>query len=160
GIKQVGIDWHGIEGELVSKPANGERILSAGGTDKESLEISGTFSAKSLDIEPQPVQVRLFAEDYFHGRARTYSSTYTFYVLNTEQHGIWVTEQLSRWHRQSLEVRDKELQLYESNKQLRALAGPELDRPETRRKIENQAAAERANGRRLGSLTLTGEDLI
>jgi hypothetical protein len=160
GIKHVGIDWQGIDSTIISTPAKGERIMAAGGHDKDVLEIDGTFSAKSFGIEPQPVQVRLFVEDYFPGRARTYSPAHTFYVLNAEQHAIWVTEQLSKWHRQSLEVRDREMQLYETNKQLRDLAAEELDRPETRRKIENQASAERANGRRLSGLALTGEDLI
>src|SRR5207245_10534589 len=99
--------------------------------DEASLQISGTFSAKSLGIEPQPVQVRMFAADYFPGRARVYSAPYTFYVLNAEQHAIWLTEQLSKWHRHSLEVRDREMQLHETNKQLRALSAEELDRPET-----------------------------
>jgi len=160
GIKHIGIDWQGIENPIVSSLAKGERVLSAGGHDKDSLEISGTFSARSLGIEPQPVNVRLFVEDYFPGRDRVYSPAYTFYVLSAEQHAIWVTEQLSKWHRQSLEVRDKEMQLYETNKQLRALSPDELDRPETRRRIENQAMAERANGRRLSGLVLNGEDLI
>ncbi|MCL2385732.1 MAG: hypothetical protein FWC84_07885, partial [Alphaproteobacteria bacterium] len=75
-------------------------------------------------------------------------------------HAIWLTEQLSKWQRQSLEVRDKEMALHETNKQLRELAAEDLDRPENRRKIENQAAAERANGRRLSALALSGEDLI
>jgi hypothetical protein len=35
-----------------------------------------------------------------------------------------------------------------------------LDRPEIRRQIEGQSAAERANGRRLTGLTMTGEELI
>ncbi len=160
GIKEIGLDWQGIDSPLVTTPAKGERILSAGGNRAEALEINGTFSAKSLAIDPQPVQVRLFATDYFPGRQRVYSPTYTFYVLNAEQHAIWVTEQLSKWHRQSLEVRDKEMQLFETNKQLRALTAEELDQPETRRKIENQASAERSNGRRLSALTATGEDLI
>jgi hypothetical protein len=160
GIKEIGLDWQGIDSPLVSSPAKGERILSAGGNRADTLESSGTFSARSLGIEPQPVQVRLFATDYFPDRPRVYSPTYTFYVLNAEQHAIWVTEQLSKWHRQSLEVRDKEMQLFETNKQLRSLAGEELDRPETRRKIENQASAERANGRRLLALTNSGEDLL
>ena len=160
GIKQIGIDWQGIDNPIVSTPAKGERILSAGGHDKESLEISGTFSARSLGIEPQPVQVRLFAEDYLPGRERVYSPTYTFYVLNAEQHAIWVTEQLSKWHRQSLEVRDKEMQLYETNKQLRALRGrrarpardPAQDREPGRRRAGQRPPA-------LG-LTVNGEDLI
>jgi hypothetical protein len=71
-----------------------------------------------------------------------------------------MTDQLSKWHRQSLEVRDREMQLYETNKQLRDLAPEELDRLDARRRIENQAAAERANGRRLSNLTLTGAELL
>jgi hypothetical protein len=160
GIKHVGIDWQGAEDSVASSPAKGERILGAGGFDKDSLELGGTFSARSLGIEPQPINVRLFAEDYLPGRGRVYSPTYTFYVLTAEQHAIWVTEQLSKWHRQSLLVRDREMQLYETNKQLRALSPDELDRPETRRKIENQAMAERANGRQLSGLAMTGEDLL
>jgi hypothetical protein len=160
GIKRVGMEWQGLESPLVSTPAKGERILAAGGHEKESLELAGTFSARSLGIEPQPVQVRIFAEDYLPGRPRVYSPPSILFVLNAEQHAIWVTEQLSKWHRQSLEVRDREMQLFETNKQLRALAADELDRPETRRKIESQAAAERANGRRLSALAGNGEELI
>ncbi len=160
GIKHVGIDWQGIENPVTGAPAKGERILSAGGNEKDALEISGTFSAKSLGIEPQPINVRLFVEDYLPGRARVYSPTYTFYVLNPEQHAIWITEQLSKWHRQSLLVRDREMQLFETNKQLRELSGQELDQPETRRRIENQAVAERANSRQLTGLVGSGEDLI
>ncbi len=160
GIKQVGLDWQATEDSVASSPAKGERILAAGGFDKDSLDLPGTFSARSLGIEPQPVSVRLFVEDYLPGRGRIYSPTYTFYVLTAEQHAIWITEQLSKWHRQSLLVRDREMQLYETNKQLRALSPEDLDRPETRRRIENQAVAERANGRQLTGLTASGEDLI
>ena len=81
-------------------------------------------------------------------------------MLSPEQHAIWLTDQLNKWHRQSLEVRDREMQLYETNKQLRALSPQELDRPDTRRRIENQAAAEWANGRRLSNLVRTGEELV
>ncbi len=160
GIKRIGMEWQGVESAVVKAPAKGERILAAGANDKESLDISGTFTAKSLGIEPQPVTVRVFTEDYLPGRARVYSPPYLLYVLNAEQHAVWVTEQLSKWHRQSLEVRDRELQLYETNKQLRAMSPEELDRPEARRRIENQAVAERTNGRRLANLVGTGEDLV
>lgn len=160
GVKAVGIEWKGIENPVVKSPAVGERLLSAGGNDKESLDLAGTFSAKSLGIEPQPVNVRVYVEDYFPGRERVYSPPYTFYVLTAEQHAIWITEQMSKWHRQALEVRDRELQLYDTNKQLRELSQDELDRPETRRRIENQAGAERANGRRLSNLTANGEELV
>ena len=160
GVKRVGIQWQGADDPSISSPAHGDRVLSAGGPDKDSLDIKGTFSAKALGIEPQPINLRVFVEDYFPGRPRVYSPTYVFYVLNAEQHAIWVTEQLSKWHRQSLEVRDREMQLFETNKQLRELAADELDKPETRKKIETQATAERANGRRLTSLVMNGEDLV
>ena len=100
----------------------GERVLAAGAIDQDTLEAAGTFSAKSLDIEPQPIRLRVFAEDYLPGRPRVYSPPYTFFVLNAEQHALWVTEQLSKWHRHSLEVRDREMLLHETNKQLRALS--------------------------------------
>ena len=160
GVKRIGLEWQGLDDPVVKTPAKGERILAAGGQDKDALAISGTFSAKSLGIEPQPVQVRMFVEDYFPGRARVFSAPYIFYVLTPEQHAVWLTDQLSKWHRQSLEVKDREMLLHETNKQLRALSPGELDRPETRRRIENQAAAERSNGRRLSSLVTTGEDLV
>jgi hypothetical protein len=160
GVKQVGMDWQGIDKTNFKNPAAGERILSAGGPDKELLELTGTFSAASLGIEPQPINVRLFVEDYLPGRQRVYSPTYVLYVLNAEQHAIWLTEQLSKWHRQSLDVRDRELQLFETNKQLRQLSADELNRPDTRRRIETQSEAERANGRRLSNLVASGEDLV
>lgn len=160
GIKHVGMEWQGIDTTNFKNPAKGERILSAGGPDKELLELAGTFSAASLGIEPQPIHVRLFVEDYYPGRERVYSPTYLLYVLNAEQHAIWLTEQLSKWHRQSLDVRDRELQLFETNKQLRQLSAAQLNQPETRRRIETQAEAERANGRRLSGLVVNGEELI
>ena len=160
GVKQIGIEWRGMENTIVENPAKGERILAAGGFEKDSVDATGTFSARPLGIEPQPIELRVFAEDYFPNRERVYSPTYVLYVLSPQQHAIWMTEQLNKWHRQSLEVRDREMQLHETNKQLRDLSPEELDRPETRRRIENQAAGERANSRRLSNLTTAGEELL
>src|SRR5205085_1593239 len=160
GVKRVGMEWRGVDKVNFKTPAAGERILAAGGPEKELLEMTGTFSAAALGIEPQPINVRLFVEDYLPARERVYSATYLLYVLNAEQHAIWLTEQLSKWHRLSLDVRDKELQLFDTNKQLRRLAADEINKPETRRRIETQAEAERANGRRLSNLVASGEDLV
>jgi hypothetical protein len=160
GVKTVGIEWLGVDDPTIARKAAGERILAGGGNDRESLEVAGTFSARSLGIEPQPLEVRLFVEDYLPGRERVYSPTHLFYILNAEQHAIWLTEQLSKWHRHALEVRDRELQLHETNKQLRALSPEELDQPDTRKRIETQATAERANGRRLSHLVASGEELV
>jgi hypothetical protein len=160
GIKQVGMSWRGVPVDEVEKPAKGRSVLAAGGYDKASLDVQGTFTASSLGIEPQPIELRIFATDFYPNRKPAYTAPFLLYVLNAEQHAIWVTEQLAKWHRQSLEIRDKELQLYETNKELRSLSAEELDRPETRRRIENQATAEKVNGRRLGNLTADGKELL
>ncbi|MCY2964269.1 MAG: hypothetical protein NT069_11655, partial [Planctomycetota bacterium] len=160
GVKRVGMEWTGAENQTVEKPAKGEKILGAGSPDKESLELAGAFSAKSLGIEPQLIQLRLFVEDYLPGRERVYSPTYTLYVLSPEDHAIWITEQLHKWHRQSLEVRDREMTLHETNKELRNMTPEQLDQPETRRRLDAQATAEKANGRRLGALANAGEELL
>ncbi len=159
GVKRVGIEWQGVDTTL-SDPAHGERIIGAGGSEAELLDLAATFSATQWEIAPQPIAVRVFVEDFLPGRERVYSPTCLFDVLNAEEHAIWVTAQLSRWHRMSLEVRDRELQLFEINKELRNLSAEEIDRPETRRRIETQAAAERSNGRRLSHLVNAGDELL
>ncbi|HEV3120958.1 MAG TPA: hypothetical protein VGY53_03610, partial [Isosphaeraceae bacterium] len=70
GVKRVGMEWQGVEDPVAKTFPKGERILALGGGDKDSLELTGTFSAQALGIEPQPVVVRVFVEDYFPGRPR------------------------------------------------------------------------------------------
>ena len=55
GVKCVGMEWEGVANPIVKAPGEGERLLAAGGNDRESLDVSGTFSAKTLGIEPQPI---------------------------------------------------------------------------------------------------------
>jgi hypothetical protein len=160
GVRRVGLVWQSASDLPVSGPTEGERVLAAGGPEADQLEATGTFSAAALGIEPQPILVRVYVEDYFPGRPRVYSSPSLLYVLDPQQHAIWLTEQLSKWHRESLEVRDRERQLHETNKRLRDLPTDQLDRPEVRREIADQAAAERANGRRLTGLTSFGDELL
>ena len=141
GVKRVGMEWQGVESAVVKTPAKGEQIACRGRPRQGRRWRSAARSRPSRWASSRSRStVRIFAEDYFPGRERVYSPPYILYVLNAEQHAIWLTEQLSKWHRQSLEVRDREMQLHETNKQLRDLPPDELDRPETRRQIENQAA--------------------
>ncbi len=159
GVKRIGISWQGLDRNM-AEPAKGEKLLSPGGPDKSSLQCAATFSAKSLGIEAQPIEVRLWAEDYLPGRQRVYSMPHIFYVLTADEHAIWITDQLSKWHRASLDVRDKEMQLHETNKRLRSLSAEELADEELRKQLRNQAAAEAGNGRKLSTLTKIGEQLL
>jgi hypothetical protein len=160
GVQRVGISWRGIDPSGLVSADEGERVLAAGGHDQASVDALATFSAAALDIQPQPIELFVWAEDYLPGRPRSYSSAYTLFVLTADQHAIWITEQLSKWHRQALEVRDRELQLYEINKELRELSADQLNDPETREKIQRQAQAEKSNGRRLDRLTGMGKELV
>jgi len=160
GVLRVGLAWQGIGDVPVSGPTEGERVLAAGSPEADQVAATGTFSASALGIQPQPILVRVYVEDYFPDRPRVYSAPSLLYVLDPEQHAIWLTEQLSKWHRESLEVRDRERQLHETNKRLRDLPAEQLDQPEVRREIADAAAAERANGRRLTGLTAAGEELL
>jgi hypothetical protein len=159
GVKRVGIEWAGLDPTLPD-PAEGERVIGAGGTEAESLELAATFAATEFGIAPQPVAVRVFVEDYLPGRERVYSPACRFDVLGPEDHAVWIAAQLGRWHKLALEVRDRELQLHETNQELRGLPQEEIETPQTRRRIEAQAAAERANARRLTALTAAGDELL
>src|SRR5262245_42026022 len=67
---------------------------------------------------------------------------------------------MSTWHRQAWEVRDREMQLYETNKELRELAQSELNRPDTSRSVEPPAASEEGKGGRLTTPAAMGEDFV
>ncbi len=160
GVKRMGISWRGIDDTLVGEPAQGERLLAPGGPDQNSLQTPGVFSASAFGIAPQPIEVRVWAEDYLPNRPRVESAPHVFYVLSPEQHAIWMTEQLSKWHRLALDVRDREMRLHETNKQLRGMAPDELAGEEIAKRLQDQATAESANGRQLANLSRAGEDLI
>ncbi len=160
GIKRIGISWKGLDNRLVTEVAEGEKVLSAGGPYSSSMQIPATFSAASLGIPAQPIEVRLWVEDYKLDHERVVSPPHILYVLTAEEHAIWITSQLSKWHRESLDVRDKEMQLHETNKQLREMTPQELADEEMRNELRRQASLEAANGRRLSSLSKSGEDLL
>ncbi|MGH7136073.1 MAG: hypothetical protein ACREHD_10055, partial [Pirellulales bacterium] len=86
GVKRVGIEWQGLpdEDRPARTPATGERVLAAGGHDRELLEAAGVFCAKSLGIEPQAIELRVYVEDYLPGRERVYSPAYLLLILNPE----------------------------------------------------------------------------
>ena len=160
GVKQIGLEWRTAEGATAPKQTQGEQILIAGGADSQRVDADAVFQASALGIEPQALEVRVFVEDFLPGRKRIYSNPFLLMVLNPSDHALWVLQQFNRWQREALEVRDRELQLLETNKKLRSLAEDQLANPEVVKQIEQQASAEAANARRLSNLTQRGEDLL
>lgn len=161
GIREVGMEWVGIADELHNpRPATGEKILAAGAHEKLSLEVVGTFSAANEHVSPQSLVVRLYVTDYLPGRERIYSPDYVIHVLSAEEHAIWLTQQLKQWLRQATQVQQRETELREINRELRSLSARQLDLAENRRRVEEQAMAERANAHRLAAVVKQGDSLI
>ena len=162
GIREVGLEWKpaGLRDPEEVEVKTGGKIAAAGKPDLRSIETRATFSAVREGIEPQTLEVRAWAEDYHQERGRVYSPVFLLHVLDSTDHALWLTEQFGKWLDTARESYEREQQLHQINKELRALAAAELDRPENRRKIARQAADEEANASRLDSLNDSGRKLV
>ncbi|MEZ6132562.1 MAG: hypothetical protein R3C59_28180 [Planctomycetaceae bacterium] len=161
GLKEIGLEWRGIEDPTRNpNPDTGAKLVSGGSPEQTVFTGKTTFCALSDEVRAQSLEVRAYAVDYKPERGRTYSPTYVLHVLTPEEHAIWMTAQLRRWASLADDVYEEEMRLHDANRELRRLDANELNAPKTRRRIEQQAAAERANGQRLGAVTDHGEQLI
>ncbi len=161
GVKRVGLEWEGIGNPIHNpEPTSGEKTVSSGTPTTDVMTVAATFSAVRENVRPQSLRLRAFAEDYLPGRARVRSPDLVIHVLTPAEHFKWLVGQMELWMGAAQEVHDKELQLHETNRELRDLPPEALDDPAQRRKLQNQAAAERANAARLDSLIQLGTELV
>ena len=162
GLKTIGLEWTGQpDANSAAEPAKGEKVVLAGNPNLTRVdEVTATFSPKSQQIEPQTIKLRVYAQDYLPDRERVYSRTYNVNVLSEEDHAVWLTNRMNDWLKRGIETYEREKTLYKRNIELRNLSPEELDRAETRRQIESQAVAEKAQARLLSALTTSGTKLI
>ena len=161
GVKRVGLEWEGIGNPIHNpEPTSGEKTVSSGTPTTELMTVAATFSTVRENVRPQSLRLRAFAEDYLPGRERVRSPDLVIHVLTPAEHFKWLVGQMELWMGAAQEVHDKELQLHETNRELRDLPPEALDDPAQRRKLQNQAAAERANAARLDSLIQLGTELV
>ncbi len=156
GIQRTGLEWRSVNDDKTK----GDKIAAAGEPEKKMLSSKATFCASRDGVEPQTLELRAWAEDYLPQRKRAYSTAFVLHVLNKTDHALWLTEQFGKWLEAARESYEREQQLHATNKELRALPAAELDRPENRRKIAQQASAENANASRLGMLNQSGRSLV
>lgn len=156
GIQRTGLEWRSVNDDKTK----GDKIAAAGEPEKKTLSAKATFCASRDGVAPQSIEIRAWAEDYLPGRKRAYSSAFLLHVLNKTDHALWLTEQFGKWLEAARESYEREQQLHATNKELRALSPADLDRPENRRKIAQQASAENANASRLGMLNQSGRSLV
>ena len=161
GVKRIGLEWEGIRNPIHNpEPTSGEKIISAGTPTSDTLSVAATFSPKRESVKPQSLRLRAYAEDYLPDRDRIYSSHLVLHVLTPSEHFKWLVGQMQLWTGAAKDVHDKELQLHQINRELRDLPAETLDDPAQRKRIQEQAAAERANAARLDSLVETGMELV
>ena len=161
GVKRIGLEWAGIANPVHNpEPTTGEKIVSAGTPTADSLTVAATFSPKRENVKPQSLRLRAYVEDYLPDRDRVYSSPLVLHVLTPSEHFKWLVGQMQLWAGAAKDVHDKELQLHQINRELRDLPSEVLDDPAQRKRIQEQAAAERANAARLDSLIETGTALV
>ena len=156
GIHRVGLEWRSVNDESTK----GNKIAAAGEPEKKMLNAKATFSAVRDGVAPQTLEIRAWAEDYLPGRKRAYSAAFQLQVLNKTDHALWLTEQFGKWLESARETYEREQQLHATNRELRQMKPEELDRPENRRKIAQQASSETANAARLGALNQSGRSLV
>ena len=159
GVKHVGLEWFEVDEEGLGESI-GETLLGGGGPYAESVALDATFSVAEHGIERNVIALRAFVEDYQLGARRQYSSPSYFQILENAEHAVWLNSELTRWHQMSLDVRDRELQLHQTNRTLQQLSAEQLATAETRELISKQAESERNNGRQLANLVRSGEALL
>ena len=161
GVEKIGLAWEGIPNPVHNpEPTSGEKTVSAGTPTADSLTVAATFAPKRENLRPQSLRLRAYVEDYLPDRERVYSPPLILHVLTPAEHFKWLIGQLQLWTEAAMDVHDKELQLHQTNRELRDLSPEALDDPAERKKIQEQAAAERANAARLDSLIESGVELI
>ena len=161
GVQRAGLEWVGEKKSTVDdQPIRGEKIAAGGEPEKRELDARATFCATRENVLPQTLQVRAWAEDFLPGRKRAYSQSFILHILNKQDHALWLTEQFAKWLQVARESYEREQQLHQTNRELRALSAEELDRPENRRRVMQQASSERANADRLDNLTQLGKSLV
>lgn len=160
GVKRIGLEWQGVDADDKITPAKGTKIAAMGAPEKRDVEARATFCATRDGVAPQVIEVRAWAEDYLPDRKPSISASFILHVLNKTDHALWLTEQMGKWLGIARESYEREQQLHQTNRELRNLTAAELDRPENRHRVMQQAASENANADRLAALTQSGKQLV
>jgi len=161
GVRNMGIEWKGVAHPVHNPaPDTGEKLVEVGAPEQTRLTARATFCAETDNIRAQTLELRSYVEDYNPERGRIYSPAYVLHVMTPDQHAVWMMSQLRRWASLADDVYEEEMRLHDANRQIRQLDSDQLNAPETRRQIEQQAAAEKANGQRLASVTDQGDQLL
>ncbi|MGE9269939.1 MAG: hypothetical protein ACQKBU_03985, partial [Verrucomicrobiales bacterium] len=161
GLKSYGFEWVGEQSPGSSEVSTrGSLTLEEGSPDLARATSPAAFCPKALDISPQRLVVRAYAEDYFPDRPRSYSQPIILYVLSQEEHAQMLKGRFDRAIRELEDLARRERNLYEENQRLERLEASDLRSPENEAKLDKQEAQERAQANAMKELAETVEQLL
>ena len=161
GMKEIGIEWRGqFTKPTDASPANGELKLLGGAPDLRRLSEAVAFSPSTLDIPPQKLTVRAYAEDYFPDRGRVYSEPITLFILTRDEHAQLLKTQFDRIIGELEDAARREQNELDENKRLERLDDGKLQEDEGRKRLEQQESNEAENAERMRELAERMEELF
>ena len=161
GVKIAGIEWVGEFGRPTGgKPAKGELQLASGAAGVGRLLETVAFSPAAFRIGPQKIVLRAYVEDFFPGRARSYSEPVILHVLSRDEHAQMLKKQFDRHIGDLQDLARREIGLLDENERLGAMEGVELEKGENRQRLGMQAGEEAETRRRMEDLAQRFEQLM
>ncbi|MGB2185421.1 MAG: hypothetical protein ACPH5P_01960 [Akkermansiaceae bacterium] len=161
GLKSCGIAWEGSADQSSSgKPAQGELTLQKGGPTHATMNAPFSFSPANLNIEPQKIILRSWAEDYKPGRGRVYSEPLVIFILSPHEHAQVLKNQFDSAIGELEDIARKEQNLNDENLRTERKMGKDLQDDTLREKLRRQQDGEATNRERMQDLAERMEDLF
>ena len=161
GVKLAGLEWQGEFTRPTSgEPAHGEIKLEQGGPEMRRVNGPVAFSPGAFGIAPQQLTLRAWVEDYFPNRGRIYSEPVVLYVLTLDEHAQMLKSRFDRAIAELEDIARYERNHFEENQRLERLQGDELQKEESRDRLDVQQQAETENTRRMEELNKRMEQLL
>ncbi len=176
GLRRIGLQWKPyVESGAISSTTladaagkdkqgqslEGERVVYAGGPEQSSLAgLSATLNPAREQINPQSIELQVFAEDYLPDRPRQYSAPFIVHILSEADHATWLMRRIDAWIRQCFENYDREQQLFHVNQEWSTQPKEERGSLKSLRALERQGTAEQSQAKRLQSLNELARQVV
>ncbi|MDC0087959.1 hypothetical protein OAI07_00290 [Akkermansiaceae bacterium] len=161
GLKACGIEWLGDPARVdQAGTATGELNLGKGSPTQTDLNIPFSFSPANMDIQPQKLTLRSWAEDYNPERGKVYSQPITLYILTADEHAQVLKDDFDRIIGDLEEIAREEQNLNDENLRFERKDGKNLQSEAAKKKLQEQQDAEQQNKERMEKLTEDMEKLF
>ena len=153
GIRRAGIDWQGsFTKPSPHSPANGQLDLIKGKPTLRNAAEPMIFSFRAYEIRPQKLSIRAWSEDYKPGRTRSYSAPIPVYVLSKQEHRELIEQRTQSAINKLEDLMRAEQDTLDENTRIERKSGDQLQQPEIKEKLAEQADKENENADAMNDL--------